>query len=52
MLDNSEEEKKVINFRVDRIASKPEILNKDIIPMPDDFDIENYTRKFSLCSSR
>ena len=34
-----------INFRVDRIASKPEILAKDIIPMPDDFDIENYTKE-------
>lgn len=36
---------KVINFRVDRIASKPEILDKDIIPVPDDFDIENYTKE-------
>ena len=36
---------KVINFRVDRIASKPEILDKDIVPMPDDFDIENYTKE-------
>lgn len=36
---------KVINFRVDRIASKPEILDKDIIPMPDDFDIENYAKE-------
>ena len=36
---------KVINFGVDRIASKPEILDKDIIPMPDDFDIENYTKE-------
>ena len=35
----------VINFRVDRIASKPEILDKDIISMPDDFDIENYTKE-------
>ena len=32
-------------YRVDRIASKPEILDKDIIPMPDDFDIENYTKE-------
>ena len=39
------EQVKVINFRVDRIASKPEILDKDIIPMPDDFDIENYTKE-------
>ena len=36
---------KVINFRVDRIASKPEILDKVIIPVPDDFDIENYTKE-------
>ncbi len=27
------------------IASKPEILDKDTIPMPDDFDIENYTKE-------
>ena len=40
-----EKKNKVINFRVDRIASKPEILDKDIIPMPDDFDIENYTKE-------
>ena len=40
-----EKKSKVINFRVDRIASKPEILDKDIIPMPDDFDIENYTKE-------
>ena len=40
-----EKTSKVINFRVDRIASKPEILDKDIIPMPDDFDIENYTKE-------
>ena len=41
----SEKKSKVINFRVDRIASKPEILDKDIVPMPDDFDIENYTKE-------
>ena len=40
-----EKKSKVINFRVDRIASKPEILDKDIVPMPDDFDIENYTKE-------
>ena len=45
VLGYSEKKSKVINFRVDRIASKPEILNKDIIPMPDDFDIENYTKE-------
>ena len=35
VLGYSEKKSKVINFRVDRIASKPEILDKDIIPMPD-----------------
>ena len=45
ILGYSEKKSKVINFRVDRIASKPEILDKDIIPMPDDFDIENYTKE-------
>ena len=45
VLGYSEKKSKVINFRVDRIASKPEILDKYIIPMPDDFDIENYTKE-------
>ena len=45
VLGYSEKKSKVINFRVDRIASKPEILDKNIIPMPDDFDIENYTKE-------
>lgn len=45
VLGYSEKKRKVINFRVDRIDSKPEILDKDIIPMPDDFDIENYTKE-------
>ena len=45
VLGYSEKKSKVINFRVDRIASKPEILDKDIIPLPDDFDIENYTKE-------
>lgn len=31
----SEKKSKVINFRVDRIASKPEMLDKDIIPIID-----------------
>ena len=45
VLGYSEKKSKVINFRVDRIASKPEILDKYIISMPDDFDIENYTKE-------
>lgn len=45
VLGYSEKKSKGINFRVDRIASKPEILDKDIVPMPDDFNIENYTKE-------
>ena len=41
----SEKKRKVINFRVDRIAGTPEILDKDVIAMPDDFDIENFTKE-------
>lgn len=50
VLGYSEKKSKVINFRVDRIASKPEILDKDIIPMPDDLILRITQRKFSLCS--
>ena len=45
VLGYSEKQRKVINFRVDRIVLRPDILAKDIIPMPDDFDIENYTKE-------
>ena len=45
VLGYSEKQGKVINFRVDRIATRPELLSKDSIPMPDDFDIENYTKE-------
>lgn len=41
----SEKKSKVINFRVDRIAGTPDILDKDVEPMPDDFDIENFTKE-------
>lgn len=41
----SEKKEKVINFRVDRIAATPEILDKDVLPMPTDFDIENITKE-------
>lgn len=45
VLGYSEKQCKVINFRVDRIAKSLDILTKDIIPMPDDFDIESYTKE-------
>lgn len=41
----SEKKSKVVNFRVDRIAGTPEILDKDVLPMPVDFDIENFTKE-------
>lgn len=41
----SEIQENVINFRVDRIAAKPDILAKNIISMPDDFDIENFSKE-------
>ena len=41
----SEKKNKVICFRVDRIAGTPEMLDKDIIPMPEDFDMENFTKE-------
>ena len=40
----SEKKNKVICFRVDRIAGTPEMLDKDIIPMPEDF-----LKKYLLC---
>lgn len=41
----SEKKGKVINFRVDCIATIPTVLAKDVIPMPEDFDIENFTKE-------
>lgn len=41
----SEKKGKVINFRVDRIATIPTVLAKDVIPMPEDFNIENFTKE-------
>lgn len=41
----SEKKEKVVNFRVDRIAGIPDILDKEAVPMPEDFDIENFTKE-------
>ena len=41
----SEKKGKVINFRVDRIAATPMILTEQALPMPDDFDLENFTKE-------
>ena len=41
----SEKKGKVINFRVDRIAGTPTILSENALPMPSDFDLENFTKE-------
>ena len=41
----SEKKGKVINFRVDRIAAAPNILPENAIPVPKDFDLENFTKE-------
>ncbi len=41
----SEKKSKVINFRVDRIAATPTILTENALPIPKDFDLENFTRE-------
>ena len=33
---------KVMNYRVDRIAANPKILEEDALPMPKDFDLDRY----------
>lgn len=44
VLGYSEKRKKVISFRVDRIANVPNILEKDSIPEPKDFDLNEFTK--------
>ena len=44
MLGYSEKREKVISFRVDRIANVPSILDKENLPMPKDFDLNEFTK--------
>ena len=41
----SEKQDKVVSFRVDRIAATPSILTEKAVPMPTDFDLENFTKE-------
>ena len=41
----SEKRKKIVTFRVDRIASQPDILSADAVPVPEDFDIAEFTKQ-------
>ena len=50
-LGYSEKKSKVINFRVDRIASKPEILDKDIIPMDCSYSRKKLRRQTNIIKS-
>ncbi len=43
MVGYSEKHAGIGNFRVDRIAKAPHILDEDAVPMPDDFDMSEYT---------
>ena len=44
VLGYSEKRKKVINFRVDRIATIPIILDKESCPQPEEFDLNEFTK--------
>ena len=43
MVGLSEKHNDIGNFRIDRVAKVPHILNEDALPMPDGFDIADYT---------
>lgn len=51
VLGYSEKKSKVINFRVDRIVSKPEILHKDIIPMDCSYSRKKLRRQTNIIKS-
>lgn len=41
----SEKKGKIVTFRVDRIASTPEILEKGSVPQPEDFNVADFTKE-------
>lgn len=45
VLGFSKKKGKVINFRVDRIVSTPTILSDNAVQMPENFDLENFTKE-------
>lgn len=45
MIGYSEKKGKVVTFRVDRIAATPEILEKESVSQPEDFNINDFTKK-------
>lgn len=47
----SEKQQKIVNFRVDRIASSPKIIDTEIAPFPDGFNMESYIKEVFLMFS-
>lgn len=45
VVGHSKKKDKIVTFRVDRIAATPEILYKDGVPAPKDFDVAEYTKQ-------
>lgn len=41
----SDKKDKVVTFRVDRISASPKILDVDIVPQPNDFDLFSFTKE-------
>ena len=41
----SDKKNKVVTFRVDRIAANPKMLEADIVPQPDDFELADFTKE-------
>jgi len=48
VLGHSEKHNKMVTFRVDRIAKSPNISHNDSVALPDDFDINEYTKSVFL----
>ena len=45
VVGHSKKKDKIVTCRVDRIAATPEILDKDGVPAPKDFDVAEYTKQ-------
>lgn len=45
VVGHSKKKDKLVTFRVDRIAATPEVLEKESIPAPQDFDVAEYTKQ-------
>ena len=48
VLGYSQKHEKIVTFRVDRIADTPDILDEDALPLPKDFDLQDYLQRVFL----